>query len=374
MRYCKKCVQPDTRPSVVFDKDGVCLACRFAEKNKDIDWKARRKELEEIADFGRKSNVSGFDCIVAVSGGKDSTRQAFYVRDELGLKPLLVTCTFPPEHITERGARNLSNLVSLGFDCIQLAPNPKVWKEFMLQSFLKYGNLYKPAEMALYSSAPKVAIAYHIPVVFLGENDAIAFGAIDVGSTSGNANKMKYCHTLQGGNPKKIGLATKKMDDQDIIPYIYPSDEEMEWTKLKIIFLGYYIEDFTRFKNAEFAVKKGLELRKAPPEDFGDIYQFSALDDDFVAANQMFKYLKFGFGQVTDQVAEAIRLGMMTRQEGVELVKKYDGKCSDKFVEIVYKYLGISKKKFWQVVESFRNKNIWKEDANGKYIIKVPLE
>lgn len=374
MKYCKKCVQPDTRPSVVFDKDGVCLACRFAEKHEDIDWKARRKELEEIAEYGKKHNVSGYDCIVAVSGGKDSTRQACYVRDELGLKPLLVTCTFPPEHVTERGAHNLSNLVSLGFDCIQLAPNPKIWKEFMLQSFLKYGNLYKPAEMALYASAPKVAIAYHIPVIFLGENEAIAFGSIDVGSTSGDANKMKYCHTMQGGDPQKIGLTTKKMTKQDIIPYIYPSDEEMEWAKMRIIFLGYYIKDFTRFKNAEFAVERGLELRNNPPEDFGDIYQFSALDDDFVAANQMLKYLKFGFGQVTDQVAEAIRLGMMTREEGVELVKKYDGKCSDKFVEIVYKYLGISKKRFWQVAESFRNKNIWEKDVTGKYRIKVPLE
>ncbi len=374
MKYCKSCVQPDTRPSVVFDKEGVCLACSFAEKHEQIDWKGRRKELEKIAEYGKANNVSGYDCIVAVSGGKDSTRQALYARDELGLKPLLVTCTFPPEHTTERGVHNLANLVSLGFDCVQLAPNPKVWKEFMLQSFLKYGNLYKPAEMALYASAPKVAIAYHIPVIFLGENEAIAFGAVDVGSTSGDANKMKYCHTLQGGDPRKIGLVNKKMSEKDILPYVYPSDEEMEWAKLKIVFLGYYIKDFTRFKNAEFAVERGLELRKDPPEDFGDLYQFSALDDDFVAANQMLKYLKFGFGQVTDQVSEAIRLGMMTREEAVKLVNEFDGKCADRFIKIVCDYLEISKKKFWEVAESYRNKDIWEKDKKGNYKIKIPLK
>lgn len=372
MRYCKKCVQPDTRPHVVFDKQGVCLACRLAEQHEKIDWEKRRKELEEIAVYGRKHNVSGYDCIVAVSGGKDSTRQAMYVRDELGLKPLLVTCTFPPEHVTERGCRNLANLISLGFDCMQLAPDPKVWKTMMLESFIKYGNLYKPAEMALNASVPKVAIAYHIPVCFFGENDAMAFGTTDTG-TGGSANKMKYSHTLSGGDPRTSKLTTKAMTDQDLIPYQYPSDEELEWGKLKIVYLGYYIKDFTRFKNAEFAVQHGLELRNDPPEDFGDIYQFSALDDDHVAVNQMLKYVKFGFGQVTDQVSEAVRLKMMTREEGIALVKKYDGKAADRFVEKLCDYLQISKKKFWGIAESYRNKDIWEKDKHGRFSLKVSL-
>lgn len=374
MKYCKECVQPDTRPGIQFDKNGVCLACFFAKQTQAIDWGERARELKEIAEYGKKHNVSGYDCIIGVSGGKDSTRQSIFVRDELGLKPLLVSCQYPPEQLAERGARNISNLISLGFDCITTAPNPKVWKKLMLQGFLKYGNWCKSTEMALYASAPKVAIAYHIPLIFLGENPAIAMGDTGVGSLTGDANKMKYYHTLQGGDPRKNNLVTEEMEDQDLILYKYPEDEELEWAKLRIVYLGYYIKDFTRFKNAEFAVKRGLMVRDDPPEDIGDIYGFGALDEDYVVVNQMLKYLKFGFGQVTDQVAEAVRLKMMTRTEAIKFVKKYDGKCADRFVKRFCKYLGVSEKKFWEVAESYRNKDIWEKDKNNQWALKISLE
>jgi len=374
MKYCKKCVQPDTRPGVKFNSKGVCLACVFAKETEEsVDWQSRRQELEEIAEFGRKNNVSGYDCIVGVSGGKDSTRQSIFVRDELGLKPLLVSCQYPPEQLAERGAHNISNLISLGFDCITIAPSPKVWKELMLQGFLKYGNWCKSTEMALYASAPKMAIAYHIPLVFLGENPAIALGDTGVGSVTGDANRMKYYHTLQGGDPKHNKLVTESMTDQDLILYTYPSDDEIEWAKLRIVYLGYYIKDFTRFKNAEFAVERGLEIRSNLPEDIGDIYGFGALDEDYVVVNQMLKYLKFGFGQVTDQTAEAVRLKMMSREKAIEFVKKYDGKCADRFIKRFCKYLGISEKKFWKVAESFRSKNIWEKNSEGNWKLKVEL-
>jgi len=374
MRYCKECVQPDTRPGIKFDSKGVCFACFFAkEAEEKVDWNVRREELEEVAEYGRKHNVSGYDCIVGVSGGKDSTRQSIFVRDKLGLKPLLVSCQYPPEQLTERGRHNISNLISLGFDCITLAPDPKIWKKLMLQGFLKYGNWCKSTEMALYASAPKVAIAYHIPLIFLGENPAIALGDTGVGSVTGDANKMKYYHTLQGGDPRHNKLVTESMTDQDLILYTYPSDDEIEWAKLKIIYLGYYIKDFTRFKNAEFAVGRGLMIRNDPPEDIGDIYGFGALDEDYVVVNQMLKYLKFGFGQVTDQTAEAVRLKIMSREKAIEFVKKYDGKYADRFVKRFCKYLGISEKKFWKVAESFRNKDIWGKDEKNKWALKTQL-
>ncbi len=373
MKYCKECVQPDTRPGIKFDSKGVCLACSFVKESETIDWDARRLELEKITEYGKRHNVSGYDCIVGVSGGKDSTRQSIFVRDELGLKPLLVSCQYPPEQLTKRGAHNISNLISLGFDCITMAPNPKVWKKLMLQGFLKYGNWCKSTEMALYASAPKVAIAYHIPLIFLGENPAIALGDTGVGSVTGDANKMKYYHTLQGGDPRKNNLVTKEMKEQDLILYKYPLDDEMEWAKLKIVYLGYYIKDFTRFKNAEFATARGLQVRTDTPEDIGDIYGFGALDDDYVVVNQMLKYLKFGFGQVTDQTAEAVRLKMMTRDEAIKLVKKHDGRCADRFVKGFCNYIGISEKKFWQVAQSYRNKDIWQKDKKGQWALKSEL-
>lgn len=371
MRYCKRCIQPDTRPGIIFDSEGVCPPCYFAEQTEKIDWQARRQELEKIAEFGRSHNVSGYDCIVGVSGGKDSTRQAIYVRDELRLNPLLVSCSYPPQQLTERGAHNISNLISLGFDCIIVGPNPIVWKALMRQGFLKFGNWCKSTEMALYASCPKVAIAYHIPLVFLGENTAISLGDSLTGSITGDANRMKHSHTIEGGNPDK--LLVKGIIEQDVYFYRYPGDDDMELGRLRIVFLGYYIKDFNKFRNSEFSIAHGLEIRHEPPEEIGDVLGNTALDDDFVIVNQMFKYLKFGFGQVTDQVCEAIRLGMMSREEAIELAKKYDGKCDRQYVKRFCDYLEIDEEEFWRVADRFRNRDIWEMDGNGQWRLKVPF-
>lgn len=371
MNYCKRCVQPDTRPGIQFDKEGICMPCRYFE-NAKVDWSSRRKELYDLIEFGRKTNVSGYDCIVGVSGGKDSIRQAMFIRDEVGLRPLLVSCLYPPQQQTDRGAVNLSTLISLGFDSITVSPDPKTWKVLMRQGFLKYGNWCKSTEMALYASCPKFAIAYHIPLVFIGENPAISYGDVSAIGTTGDANRMKYCNTLDGGNPNN--LLTETMVPQDVFWYYYPSDDEITRANMKIIFMAYYMEDFNRFTNAEFALKLGLIIRDDPPEDMGDVYGFEALDDDFVLVNQMLKYFKFGFGKVTDQVNDAIRLGRMKRDEAVELVKKYDGKCSQHYIKRFCEYIEINEKQFWEVADSFRNEKIWQKNNQGEWFIKTPLK
>lgn len=372
MKYCKKCVQPDTRPGIKFNDDGICPACYFYDQAvTKVDWPERRRQLQELLEFGRKRNVSGYDCIIGVSGGKDSTRQAMYIRDEMGYKPLLVTCSYPPEQLTERGAHNISNLISLGFDCISVSPNPQVWKTMMRQGFLKYGNWCKSTETAIYVSTPKIGIAYHIPVIFLGENPAIALGDLDSSPPSGNANTIKYCHTLKGGPEAVIDEGIR---ENDLFWYRYPLDEEMEWADLRVTFLGYFIKDFTRFRNAEFSIKHGLMVRNDPPADIGDAYGFEALDDDFVVVNQMFKYLKYGFGKVTDQTSEAIRLKIMNRKEAIELVKKYDGGCAERYVDRICQYLRITKKEFWRVVSKFRNKDIWEKTKSGEWKLKASFD
>lgn len=368
IRFCKKCVMPDTRPGIQFDSDGICQPCHFAEQMKSVDWKERRRQLDRIVKEARKRNVSGYDCIIGVSGGKDSTRQAMIVKNELGLKPLLVCCTYPPEQITERGARNISNMISLGFDCVTVSPDPKVWKILMRQGFLKYGNWCKSTEMALYASAPKMAIAYHIPLIFLGENPTVLYGD-DSGSTDENANRMKYCHTLDGGNPDK--LLTEGITEQDIFWYRYPSDEEMAWADLRIVYLGYFIKDFYSFKNAEFAIAHNLEIRNEPGEDIGECYGFDALDDDFVIVNQMLKFFKFGFGKMADMACDAIRYGIMPRQEAIEQLKKYDGKCADKYIRLFCQYLEITEEQFWRVAESFRSPDVWEKDLKGKWRLRA---
>ena len=371
MRYCRKCVQPDTRPGIVFDADGVCPACRFAEADRHLDWAARRAELEEICAFARARNVSGYDCIVGVSGGKDSTRQAAFIKEEMGLNPLLVCCSYPPEQLAERGARNLANLVGLGFDCLTVYPAPGTWKNLMREGFRRFGNWAKSTEMALYASAPKVAVAYQIPVIFLGENPAITAGALEVGSTTGDASRMKYCHTLSGG-PQ--ALTPEGMGEEELFWYQYCSDDDMELGRLKVVYMGYYIEGFTKLENAAFSMARGLEVRSDPPEDIGDLTGHEALDEDFVVVNQMLKYLKFGFGKVTEQASEEIRLGRMTRAEAIKLVHKYDGACAPRYIQAFCRYLDISEAEFWDVAEGFRNKDIWRKGPEGAWELAASFE
>ncbi len=362
MRYCRKCVQPDTRPGIVFDDAGVCQACRFAQEADAVDWDARRAEMDEICAFARERNISGYDCIVGVSGGKDSTRQAMYVRDELKLHPLLVCCTYPPENLSERGARNLANLMRLGFDCITVGPAPGVWKRLMRQGFFRFGNWAKSTEMALYASAPKVAIAYQIPLIFLGENPAISVGISDVKSLDGNANRMKHSNTLKGG-PEV--LLEDGITEQDLFWYRYSSDEDMQLGSLRVVYLGYYIADFNKRANTEFSVRHGLEIRPDPPEDIGDITGSECLDDDFVIVNQHMKHIKFGFGKVTDQVCEDIRMGVMSRAEAWRLVRAYDGRCAERYVQALCAYLDISRETFREVAERYRGPDAWVPDPDG---------
>jgi N-acetyl sugar amidotransferase len=373
MRFCKHCVEPDTRPDCIFDDEGVCYPCRYHETLHEVDWAARRHELEQIAAWCRENTRSGYDCIVPVSGGKDSTRQALYMRDELGMRPLLVSLSYPPEHQTERGAANLDNLIRLGFDTYVISPGPQLWKRLMRIGFYKFGNMYKSTELPLYASAPRIAIAYGIPMIVYGENPALSWGSAG-GSLDGDANRLKYNNTLKGGDLSPY--LEDGIPRRDLYWYVYPSDEEIERADLRMIYLGYYIPDFYDFVNGRVALENGLTRRHgidARPEDNGHITPFDALDDDFVMINQMLKHLKFGFGKVTEQVSGAIRSGYLNRERGIDMVRRYDGRCADRFIRRFCEYIEISVEEFWRVAEGYRNPDVWERDEHDAWVLKYAV-
>jgi N-acetyl sugar amidotransferase len=372
MRYCKCCVEPDTRPGQIFDDEGVCLPCRIASQKEVIDWEGRARELQEIIAWGRARKTSSYDCLIGVSGGKDSTRQALYVRD-LGLKPLLVCCTYPPEQVTERGAANLANLCRLGFDVITASPAPQLWRRLMRHGFLRFGNWCKATELALYTSIPKVAIAYHIPLVFLGENPALAWGT-DVGSQDSDANNMRVTHTLAGGDVKP--LLDEGVEVRQLFWWRYPPARDFERAGIRMVYLGYFMKDFNDYENARVSIENGLRVREgrdADPAETGSINNFDALDDDFVHLNQMFKYFKFGFGKVSQQVSGAVRNAVMSREEAVALVRSFDGKCHPRFVRHFCDVIGITEAEYRQTADRFHNPDIWEQAADGEWRMKQPL-
>ena len=372
MRRCKTCVETDSRPTTEFDVNGICLPCRSVSiKSKmAIDWNLRASQLEDIVAWGIDHATDGYDCIIGVSGGKDSTRQALFAREH-GLNPLLICCSYPPEQATELGKENLANLIELGFDLISISPAPTISKELMKNCLVEYGNLFNASELTLYASSIKASILYKIPLVLLGENPALSFGNAVGGSMDYDGNKQKHMNTLKGGDPGKF--MTNDMSDKDVFWYRYPSDEDMEKAELRIVYLGYFMDDFNDPINFKIATEHGLKTREGEysrPENIGGITSYTALDDDFVFVNQMLKYIKFGFGKATQEVGVAIREGLMCRTEGLEMVKLYDGKCHEKYIKQLANYLEMSVEEFWEIAEKYRDKDIFYKDKNNEWQLR----
>lgn len=370
MKRCKTCVETDTRPTTKFDENGICLPCRSvsAQSVVSIDWDKRAKQLEEIVKWGKEHSYLGYDCLIGVSGGKDSTRQAIFAREH-GLNPLLVCFAYPPEHVTQIGMENLANLVELGFDTITVAPAPVTYKDLMRNCFIDHGNLFSASELIMYATLPIVAKSYKIPLILLGENPGLAFGT-DVGTDDYNGNKMKHMNTLRGGDPRIF--KTPQMSDKDLYWYRYPDDTEMQKAQMRIVFLGYFMDDFNDHTNFAFATKLGLKTRQgedAKPENIGGIASYVQIDSDHVFVNQLLRYYKFGFGKATQELGVAVRAGLMNREEAKRQVKAYDGKCHFKYIKGIADYLEMSVEEFWEVVDKFVNRELF-EKIDGKWVMK----
>ena len=368
MRYCKRCLQPDTRPGVYFSDDGVCGACLWEEeKNKNVDWDAREKELRDIAEWA-KSKHKIYDCVVGVSGGKDSTYQAIYAKEKLGLHVLIVNSE--PDAISEVGKKNMENLIQQGFDCIKIRPNPIVAKALTRKSFLQYGNIVKASEYPLWVSAYRIALNFDIPLIIQGENASLTLGVSKTGqSTDGNAFNVTKLNTLNGC--KASEWVDDEIKESDLYWYQFPTMEEFESRDIKAVWLQYYSRRWSQVYNADFAIARGLIGRSEEPlEDIGRYRRYSALDSDFAIPNQMIKYLKFGFGFATDEVCYDIRENRLDREDGIWLLQKYDGKCADHYIKEFCDYISITVEEFWQTVDKYVNRDLFEKDANGKWVPK----
>ena len=358
MKYCNRCLQPDTRPNTVFTEDGLCPACNYLDQLKEVDWDERFEILQDLIKKFPRQKGQYHDCIIGVSGGKDSTRQALWIRDKLGLNPLLVCLTYPPEQVTERGVNNLSKLIEMGFDVHTLAPAPGTWRKLMKAAFAKYTNWCRSTELALFSAVPRLAIHYKIPLILWGENPGLQLGDLKtLGKTGYDGNNLRYMNTLSGGG---LGwMIEEGFNDQDLIAYKYPEPQEFEDANLQIVYLGWFLGDWSLVNNGLYSCANGLEIREDGAENTGDLRGVSSLDEDWVTLNQMIKYYKFGFGRATDYVNEEIRLGRITREEGIRLVEQYDGCCGSHYIESFCEYISITTDQFWAQVHNNLNKELF---------------
>lgn len=364
MKYCSQCLQPDTRPNTYFSPDGVCPACSYFHQLNHVDWQERMDILKRIF-LKHPKKISQFhDCIIGVSGGKDSTRQALFLRDKVGVNPLLVCLSYPPDQVTQRGAQNISNLINMGFDVVISAPAPETWRLLKQQGFNKFTNSFRSTEMALFASVPQVAIKYGINLILWGENPGLQLGDMKtLGNTGYDGNNLRYGNTLSSGHDWMLDFGLTR---SDLIPYSYPKKEDFAYHNLQIIYLGWFLGDWSLVNNAKYSCVNGLEIRSDGVEKTGDLYGVTALDEDFTPVNQLIKYYKFGFGRVTDYVNEEIRLGRISRNEGVLLVEKYDSSLDISYIENYCDYLRISTNDFWFKVKNSVNMSLFGIDDDGK--------
>ena len=361
MRICKKCIQPDTRPGVFFNKESICGACLWEDEKKKIDWDERKKELEIIVNDAKKSNAV-YDCVIGVSGGKDSTKQAVTARDELGLNCLLVN--YQPENITDLGRKNIENLKSLGFDLISIRPNPKIMMKVTRHDFFNHLNFVKASEFPLYASAYIIAEKFKIPLIIQGENPGLTVGTSLTGvGTDSDALKAYQLQTLSMGIQEY--LSVDGITEKDLYFFHYDVQKLLD-LNVKGIWLQYYLKEWSSTGNAKFSKKYGFQGREnVKPEEIGTYVSFNACDSDFVHVNQMLKFMKFGFGQCMDHVCYDLRDNLMDRKTAIDLVLKYDGKCAEHYIDKFCTYIEISKEEFWQTVDKFRGKMLLKKD--GQY-------
>ena len=370
MKYCKKCLQPNTRPGIYFSEDGICGACLYEESKAKINWDERLKELHTIAEWA-KSKKKPYDCVIGVSGGKGSTFQAVYAKEKLGLHVLLINCE--PNCITEVGKYNIENLINMGFDCIKIRPNPRIEKILAKKSFYEYGNIVKASEYPLWVSAYRMALNMDIPLIIQGENASLTLGVSQTGqSLDGNAFNVTKQNTLQGCTASEwVGDG---VTEKDLYFYQFPKTEEFENKDIRAIWLQYYLKEWSQVYNADFAIARGLHGRATEPlKEIGRYRRYTALDSDMQIPNQMMKYLKLGFGFATDEACYDIREGRLTREEAKWLVEQYDGKCGEQYIDQFCKYIDISKEEFWKVVDQYVNTKLFYKNDKGEWTPKFEV-
>lgn len=376
MKYCKNCVMPDTKPDLSFDEDGVCIACRATEmKHNKIDWNARKKELGTIFSEHKSSDPKRYDCIVPVSGGKDSTFQALIVRDEYKMHPLCVH--FEPTFPSPIGRRNLENLRNLGFDILSFKPNRKVYNKIGREMFRRVGDHEWLNHVGIFTVPVRIAVQFGIKLIIWGENSQLEYGG---STTAANRNILdrRWLEEFGGllgfrvSDLKEIGIS-----EMDITPYHYPSNPELKNAGITGIFLGYYLKWDAR-KQVDMVKWHGFSVRDEPVE--GTYTNYENLDDEIVSIHDYFKYIKFGFGRASDHASLDIRNGRLSRKDALALVARYDGDLPKLRIKMFCEHFSMEESEFYSIVSKFANKTIFKTDMNGELIwkngkpINIPFE
>jgi N-acetyl sugar amidotransferase len=345
-------VLPDTRPNLELGPDGVCNACAAHGTRKEIDWTARAQAFREVV-RNAQARSKGYDCLIPVSGGKDSTWQVV-VCLEHGLKPLAVTWKTPAR--TRIGQENLDNLVRIGVDHIDYQVNPKVEARFMVQAFERFGSTAVPMHMAIFNIPLKIAARFEIPLIVWGENSAFEYGGKEEERTGFKLDSRwlgKYGMT-HGTTAKD--WVSDSLTARDLAPYFGPTPEELEARGTTAVFLGYY---FAWDPEGSAAVARAHGFKADAQGPRTGCWNYADIDDDFISIHHWLKWYKFGFTRLFDNLSIDIRNGRITRDEAVRIIREAGDQTPHADIEKFCAFAGITRERFFEIAERFRNRDVW---------------
>ena len=368
MKYCKKCVMPDTRPGIRFNEEGVCSACQSFDKRKEINWESRYQELEALCNKYRGMNGSSYDCAIAVSGGKDSHYQVYLMKEVMKMNPILFSVEDNFE-MTDAGRHNLKN-ISEEFGCpiISLKPNRKAQKKLMKYTFEKYGKPTWFIDRLIYTFPMKMALKFNTPLLVYGENVSYEYGGSDYAETYSARNQLSNGVASDINIDELISIDGITREDLDLT--IAPNVEELN--SLDPMYVSYFLP-WNSFFNYNFAKSRGFRDLTHEWDRTHHVENFDQIDSRAYLVHSWLKYPKFGHASATDYAARFVRYGLLTRDEAVKLVQKHDRDLDPRSVSDFINFTGYTDSEFWAIIDRFYNRELFEKNSFGKWVLKNPV-
>ncbi len=365
--FCKKCTISNQRPRINFDENGICSACNFAEFKKNLDWPKREEELKKLCDRFRKHN-GDYDILIPCSGGKDGDYVAHQMKHEYGMNPLAVT--WSPLKYTSIGKKNLQAFIDSGFNHILGTPDPNVTRKLTELSFIHLGDPFQPFIYGQYNFPLSIAVQNNISLIMYGENGEVEYGGDMKNAYIPNRTvEDQVKHYFSGVSPKdweKYGIGKEKLK-----LFEAPDLEKIKKNKTEIHFFSYY-KYWDPQENFYYAQEK-CGFNPNPERNEGTFSKYASLDDEFDGFHFYLAFIKFGIGRATSDTAHEIRDKKISRDEGIALVKKYDGEFPKKYFKKFLDYCSIDEKTFEKIIDSWRSEHIWYKDNSDNWKLKNPI-
>ena len=360
MKYCKKCLMPDTRPGLTFNDESICAACINYEKQKTTDWSQRLKELEKLCDKYRGCNGNNYDCAIAISGGKDSHFQTYYIKEVMKMNPILLTVG--NVDWTDTGRKNLDNISdAFGCDVMIFQPNRRVARIMFKKAFVEIGSPTWYVDSLIYAFPIKMSMDLGIKLLVYGEDVNYTYG--------GKYNKETPSALLQPENDVVKPVWEEWFEDdqiteKDLESASVPSVEDCKKYGLDPIYLSYFVP-WNSVHNYEVAKRWGLRHLGHEYQREGSIDNYDQIDSIPYLLNPYLKYPKFGHSLATDNASRWIRYGLKTREEMIPIVEEVDKKLDQGVVDKFCEFTKISHSEFWKIMDKWYNRDLFEQDRDG---------